>query len=60
MHFVTGAAAREPKPAFSRYAETTTGRFGSRLKAANTEESYHGRLRYPWAVPVFPAMGSRS
>ena len=42
MHLTTGAAPVEPKPAFSRYDTTVYGRAGSRLKAANADESFHG------------------
>jgi hypothetical protein len=57
-HFTTGAAARDPYPLFSKYATMEYGCFGSLLKAPNTDESFHGRLPAPCAVPVLPAIGN--
>ena len=42
MHLTMGAEPSEPKPAFSRYDTTVHGRSLSRLKAAKTDESFHG------------------
>ena len=57
-HFTTGAAAREPKPLFSKYADAVYGYLGFLLKAANADESFQGRFPAPCAVPVLPANGN--
>src|SRR5688500_4186857 len=57
MHLTTGPEPSEPNPAFSRYDTTVHGLVVSWLNAANTDESFHGNEKRPWAVPVFPAIG---
>src|SRR5918995_5424457 len=54
-HLTTGAAPWEPNPDFSRYPTTVKGCDPSVLKAPKTDESFHGKLYCPWAVPVLPA-----